>query len=148
MSKRDAPILVVDDDPADRDFAVDSLKIAGVTGPIETASNGQEAIDYVSGKGAYADRSRFPLPCLILLDIKMPLMDGFDVVDWIRRSERVATIPIIMLSGSGHEQDIERAYIAGANGYLVKPANLSLLAEIMKAVKAYWLDFNCTTHLR
>lgn len=142
MTAQETPLLIVDDDPADREFVVDSLKIAGVLRPIRTAEHGRQAIDYLSGAGIYSDRKRNPLPCLIITDLKMPLTDGFELLDWVRRTGRMACLPVLMLSGSSQDRDVERAYAMGANGFLVKPVSLTRLADMMAAVKAYWLDFN------
>ena len=131
MITREAPVLVVDDDPDDRSFIVEALKMAGVTHIIKTANNGREAIDQLqSGRK----------PTLLLLDIKMPLMNGFEVLEWMKAKKIL--VPVVMLSGSAQPSDIERAYRLGAGGFLVKPASLEELSRMMQSVKDFWLQYN------
>src|SRR6185369_15415772 len=121
MTKFMKTILQVEDDPNDVFFLQRALKKAGVLNPIQVARDGQEAIDYLQGVGKFADREQFPLPALILLDLKLPLVMGLDVLKWIRQ-EAGLTVPIVLLTASAQESDIAAAYCLGANGFLVKPS--------------------------
>src|SRR4030095_9287135 len=95
-----------------------------LTCPVEVrfVNDGQEALDYLQGKGQYADRSRFPLPTVIFLDIKMPRLNGFEVLKWLKEQETFKRIPVAMITSSQMQEDIDRVYELGASAYLVKPA--------------------------
>jgi DNA-binding response OmpR family regulator len=134
-------ILLVEDDPNDLFFLQQALQKAGVVNPIWVANNGQEAIDYFQGTGRFANRTIFPLPYLVLLDLKLPHVMGLDVLKWIR-DQPEATAIVVILSSSSDEADIAAAYRLGANGYLVKPADIYKLTEMAKAIKDFWLTQN------
>lgn len=134
-------ILLVDDDENDVFFMQQAMQKAGVLNPIRVASNGQEAIDYFKGTGKFANRGEFSLPGLVLLDLKLPRVMGLDVLKWIRQQPEVAAI-VIIFSSSNEEADIATAYRLGANGYLVKPSDVSQLAAMVKSVKDFWLTQN------
>jgi CheY-like chemotaxis protein len=134
-------ILLVEDDESDVYFLREALKKAGVQNPLQVASDGQQAIDYFKGTGKYANREEFPLPSLVLLDLKLPHVMGLDVLKWIRQEP--GTVPIvIILSASKDDADITTAYRLGANGYLVKPVVVSKLVEMAKSIKDFWLKQN------
>ena len=134
-------ILLVEDEPNDVYFMQQAMQKAGVVNPIQVASDGRQAIDYFKGAGKFANRSEFPLPCLVLLDLKLPYVMGLDVLKWIRQQPQAATI-VIILSSSKDEADVAAAYRLGANGYLVKPPELSKLLDMAKSIKDYWLTHN------
>lgn len=134
-------ILLVEDEEGDVFFMRQALKKAGVLNPLQVASDGQEAIDYFKGTGKFANREEFPLPCLVLLDLKLPRVMGLNVLKWIREQSEVPTI-VIILTSSREEVDISTAYRLGANGYLVKPHDVSLLTDITKSIKDFWLTRN------
>jgi CheY-like chemotaxis protein len=134
-------ILQVEDDPNDVFLLQRAMKKMGVTNPLQVASDGQEAIDYLQGAGKFADRRKFPLPCLVLLDLKLPYVMGLEVLRWIRQQPGAA-LPVVMLSASGEEADIAAAYQLGANAFLTKPSEASKLEEIVKAIKDFWLTYN------
>ncbi len=98
----------------------------------------------MSGNGAYSDRIKWPLPSLILLDLKMPGLSGHEVLKWIRTRPETCTIPVIVLTSSHQDSDIRRAYILGANGYLVKPGTPAELLTMVEGIKNYWLTQNRT----
>jgi two-component system response regulator len=135
------PILQVEDDPNDVFFLQHAMKKAGVANPVQVATDGQQAIDYLQGVGKFADRQKFPLPCLILLDLKLPHVMGLDVLKWIRQQSGMA-IAVVMLTASSEESDIATAYRLGANGFLVKPSEVDKLVEMAKAINAFWLTYN------
>ena len=134
-------ILQIEDDSNDVFFFQRAMEKAGVANPIQVARDGQEAIDYLQGVGKFADREQFPLPALILLDLKLPLVMGLDVLKWIRQ-EAGLTVPIVLLTASAQESDIAAAYCLGANGFLVKPSQSSVLVDIAKAIQNFWLTHN------
>lgn len=135
------PILQVEDDPNDVFFLQHAMKKAGVANPVQVATDGQQAIDYLRGAGPFADRAKFPLPCLVLLDLNLPCMSGLDVLRWIRQQSGLDLV-VLVLSTSGDDEEIAAAYRLGANGYLVKPSQASKLAEMARAIKDFWLTHN------
>ena len=118
------------------------MKNAGVTNPVRVARDGQEVLDYFQGNGKFADRSKFPFPYLVLLDLKLPYVMGLDVLTWIRSQPQFKSTVVIVLTSSRHTQDIRTAYQLGANAYLVKPADLNALEGMMRTLKDFWLVQN------
>ena len=146
MNAAHGAVLLVDDDPDDRAFVRDALAACGVAAPrCPAVVNGKEALDYLDGRGPYADREKHPAACLVLLDIKMPVLDGFETLSAIRASETHDTLPVVMLTGSAQPSDVKRAFGLGANAFLVKPASLSRLKTMLRAVVEFWLEFNVTS---
>ena len=140
-----SPILYAEDDENDAYFLNRAFKAAGVEHPLVIVTDGQEAIDYCVGRGAYADRADYPLPYLALLDLNMPRKSGLDVLQWIRQESPLATLPVIILTSSLQDSDIDRAYRHGANAYLGKPSQPDDLIPLTKAIKDFWLTQNRTT---
>ena len=138
-------ILLVEDEENDVVFMEMALEKAGLTNEFQVAEDGEEAISYLSGKGQFADRTRFPLPALVFLDLKLPLVMGMDVLKWIRDQPALDTIVVIILTSSQQRSDIQKACALGANSYLVKPSNPAGLVEIVELVKRYWLRLNQPT---
>ena len=134
-------ILQVEDDPNDVFFLQKAMKKVGVANPIQVAKDGQQAIDYLQGAGRFADREKFPFPCLVLLDLKLPYVMGLDVLKWIRQRSGLELV-VVLLTASGEDADIAAAYRLGANGFLVKPTQASKLVEMAKAIKDFWLTHN------
>ena len=134
-------ILQVEDDPNDVFLLQHAMTKAGVTNPIQVATDGQQAIDYLKGVGKFANRETFPMPCLVLLDLKLPHVMGLNVLTWIRQQPGGALV-VVMLTASGEDADIATAYRLGANGFLVKPSQASKLVEMAKAIKDFWLMHN------
>ena len=137
-------ILVVEDDENDVFFLQKAIKRAGIEIPVHVASDGRKALDYLDGAGAFADREEFPLPTLVLLDLKLPQVMGLDVLRWIRQRPELL-FPVIILSASSNEADIEAAYRLGANAYLVKPGVAAKLLDMVRAIKDFWLTHNTST---
>src|SRR6476660_783230 len=127
-------ILFVDDDPNDMLLVQRAFKKAGLTYPLIHKRDGEEAIDYLSGKPPYSDRTRHPLPTLILLDIKMPKLNGFDVLNWLQRQPALAKIPVVILTASVRVEDRSEAEKLGAVGYRTKPVDFGELVEIIRDV--------------
>ena len=132
-------ILLVEDDPNDALIAQRAFKQAGVPHWIIRLPDGEEAIKYLSGKGQYSDRKANPLPVLVLLDLKMPKITGFDVLTWIRTRPELASIPVVILTGSGLERDRAEAQKLGAVGYEIKPVDFNALLNIIHSIGTRWL---------
>jgi CheY-like chemotaxis protein len=132
------PILLVEDDPNDVWLVKHAFQSANISNPLRIVNDGQEAIDYLKGNGAYSDRGAFPLPKLVLLDLKMPRLNGFDVIGWMRRHYPWKLTPIIILSSSALPQDVNRAYELGANAYMVKPADYRALERLFRTIADFW----------
>jgi CheY-like chemotaxis protein len=135
------PILQVEDDPNDVFLLQHAMTRAGVTNPIQVATNGRQAIEYLKGTGKFADREQFPLPCLVLLDLKLPYVMGLEVLKWIRQQPGTAPI-VLLLTASAEDADIAAAYRLGANAFLTKPSRANKLEEMVKAIKDFWLTHN------
>jgi two-component system response regulator len=138
-------ILQVDDDPNDVFLLRHAMKTAGVPNPIQVVNDGQEAIDYLRGTGKFANRGKFPFPCLVLLDLKLAYVMGLDVLQWIRR-ECPTPLVVIILTASAEDEDIATAYRLGANAFLTKPSEASKLEEMVRAIKDFWLTHNTLPH--
>jgi CheY-like chemotaxis protein len=135
-------ILLVEDRPEDVFLLNRALERAAFSCNLQVATNGQKIIEYLSGSGVYADRKSYPLPALVLLDIKMPRPSGHEVVQWIRTQPQFNYLPVVMLTSSNDPSDVERAYNAGANSYLVKPPLYSAFERMLPCVLEYWLNLN------
>jgi CheY-like chemotaxis protein len=138
-------ILVAEDDPNDIFFLRRAFQKAQIKCQILDVSNGQEAVWYLGGTPPYNNRSEYPLPQLLLLDLKMPLMNGFDVLEWLRQQPNLTEIPALVLSSSGHDDDIRRAQLLGARDYYIKPSDLAQLTNMAREVASKWLDSNGLT---
>jgi CheY-like chemotaxis protein len=135
-------ILLVEDNADDVFFMQRALKSAGVENPVQVAADGQEALDYLAGEGQFANRDKFELPCVILLDLKLPRKTGHEVLRWLREQPRFGSIVVIALTTSREPKDIQDAYRLGANAYLVKPTSPTQLTEMMTAFRQFWLQYN------
>ncbi len=138
MPEKSVVILHVEDDPAHRLLVKESLINHSVTNKVIEMEDGQEAIDYLYGRGEYADREKCPLPDLILLDIKMPVMDGFEVLKELKNDPEMKHIPVIMLTTSTKEEEVAMGYNFGANAYVTKPLDFSEFAKKLKDIKLFW----------
>jgi CheY-like chemotaxis protein len=134
--------LVAEDDENDVFFLQRAFQQAKIENPLHVVGDGQEAIDYLSGEGKFSDRSLYPLPHLFILDLKMPRKTGLDVLAWLQEQPEMRCLPVLVLSSSAQRTDIERAYMLGANGFVVKPASLETRVELAKLIGAFWLEFN------
>lgn len=130
-------ILLVDDNPHDVVLIRLAFRRVGIIDTIQLVKDGAEAMRYINGEGAYADRHQFPIPTLVLLDLKMPQTSGFDVLQWIREQPELANVIVVVMSGSRNDQDIERAYALGANSYLTKPTRFEEMVKMMETLKNY-----------
>ena len=133
------PILYVEDQDDDVVLMRYAWDKAGLLNPLQVVNNGERALAYLSGTGKYANRYEYPMPCLVLLDLKMPKLGGLDVLKWIREQPAIQTLPVIVLSSSNQQQDIRTAYARGANSFLTKPPHVDGLVELVASLKAFWL---------
>jgi CheY-like chemotaxis protein len=136
------PLLLVEDDVNDLYFFERAAAKAGVTNPLHTVRDGQQAISYLAGAGEYADRQRFPKPGIVFLDLNLPVKHGLDVLKWIRANPETKTLIVIVLTSSSAELDVDETYRFGANAYLVKPADPTSLTGMLGAIKGFWLAYN------
>jgi CheY-like chemotaxis protein len=134
-------ILLVDDSGNDLDLMRLAFKKAGITNPLQEVRDGEEAIAYLKGVGIYADRFMYPLPAVMLLDLKMPRKDGFDVLAWIRAERSFKAMPVMILTASMQKADVERAFELGATAFLVKPVSLEHLTITIRRLRD-WLEIN------
>lgn len=116
-----------------------AFKQAGLVNPLFVVEDGEEAIAYLNGDGKFANRNEYPLPTLLLLDLKMPRKDGFDVLEWIRRQPMLAALRVVVLTTSDRIHDVNRAYQLGANSFLTKPVDFRDFVQLSSAIKGYWL---------
>ena len=135
-------ILLVEDNPSDIDLTKRALANANIANKLVVAEDGQEALDYLFGTGHYAGRDAAPLLALVLLDLKLPKVDGLDVLRRIRADERTKRLPVVILTSSQEEQDIAAGYDLGANSYIRKPVDFFQFAEAIKSMGLYWLVLN------
>jgi len=110
--------------------------------PLLVVKNGEEAISYLKGEPPYNERANYPLPVLLLLDLKMPRKDGFEVLRWIRQQRALDTLRVLVLTSSAASRDVNLAYQLGANSFLVKPSDFSDLVQLTRFIDGFWLQFN------
>lgn len=132
-------ILIVEDNDDHAFFIEQAFRQARLANPTHRVSNGDEAVEYLKGEGQYANRSEFPLPSLVLLDLKMPRRNGFEVLEWIRNQPGLKGLRVIVLTTSDEIRDVNRAYELGANSFLVKPVNVPDFMQLVQAVNGYWM---------
>jgi len=136
--KRELVMLVAEDDPADADLLRIAMRRAGVTNRMFFVKDGEQAIDYLRGKGEFADREKYPFPTILLTDLKMPRRTGLELLDWLRQHPDCKVLPTVLMSGSALPNDIHTAYGFGAKSYFAKPSSLDELTELMKVLNQYW----------
>jgi CheY-like chemotaxis protein len=131
-------ILLVEDTEDDVFFFKRALERKGITHPVHVVNDGEAALNYLRGKDTYADRVKYPLPDLIFLDINLPKLDGHEVLDWLRTHIDIPYLPVVMMSNSTRQEDVDSAYRHGANAYLVKPSDSDSLEGILQLTIDYW----------
>ena len=132
-------VLLVEDDLNDIFLVKRAFKSAHIHNPLQIVTDGEEAISYLHGEGKYADRRAYPLPKLIVMDIKMPGLSGFEVLQWAKRNGRpLRRIPIVIVSSSEEPADINRAYELGANAYMIKPMDYRAVEHLFESITRYW----------
>lgn len=135
-------ILLVEDSPDDATLIQRAFRKTNLMNPVRLVQDGEEAIDYLSGAGAFADRDRFPLPVRLLLDIQLPRKTGLEVLEWLRTTPSLKRLPVVMLTSSKEQIDVNRAYDLGVNSYLTKPVAFEALMEMVKRVNLCWVLLN------
>jgi len=135
-------ILLVEDNPSDVGLTQRALAKSRVSNELVVAEDGQEALDYLFGAGAYAGREVTELPALVLLDLKLPRVDGLEVLRQIRADERTRRLPVVILTTSREEQDVAQSYDLGANSYIRKPVDFTQFAQAVEHLGLYWLVLN------
>jgi CheY-like chemotaxis protein len=135
-------ILLVEDNEDDIFIMKKACQRTGIPHLLRVVTDGDMAIDYLSGKGQYADRTSHPIPEVIFLDIKMPHRDGHEVLAWIRTQPSLKSLPVVMLTGSTQTADIDRAYELGVTSYLQKVPSLAEFGQAVRIILKYWLELN------
>jgi CheY-like chemotaxis protein len=134
-----ATVLHIDDDANDTTLLQAAARSANLQFRLHNVEDGDRAIAYLSGAEPYSDRNKYPLPSLILLDLKMPRATGFEVLKWIRQHPELGQLPVVVLSGSELQDDVRQAYGVGANSYLVKPIGFENLVNLVRNITTLWL---------
>lgn len=132
-------ILIAEDNENDVLMLRRAFTHLGINAPIHIVADGEQAIAYLEGSGRYSNRAEYPLPDLLLLDLKMPRINGFEVLQWVRANFSVAPLRIVVLTTSAHIADINRAYQLGANSFLVKPLQFDDFRNTLRAIYDYWV---------
>jgi two-component system response regulator len=135
-------ILLVEDNPDDEALTLRGFRKANIANEIAVVRDGAEALDYLFATGAHADRDPAALPSVVLLDLKLPKVDGLEVLRRLREHPRTHTIPVVILTSSKEEQDLVRSYALGANSYVRKPVDFSEFAAAVRTLGMYWLLLN------
>ncbi|MFC4729693.1 response regulator [Coralloluteibacterium thermophilus] len=141
MSKTIRTILLAEDSPADAEMAIDALREANLVNPITHVEDGVEALDWLFSRGNFADRGSEP-PAVVLLDIKMPRMDGLEVLRQMREDERLRKVPVVILSSSREESDLARSWDLGVNAYVVKPVDVDQFFRAVQTLGQFWAVLN------
>ena len=142
MENPAAHILLVEDNRMDVELTLDAFREARLANTIHVAPTGQEALDYLFGRGRFADRTAYPMPSLVLLDLKLPGVDGFTVLREIKSTPILRRLPVIILTSSKEEGDRAVTYDSGANSYIVKPVSFTGFLEVVRQIEGYWLSLN------
>ncbi|MDA3820774.1 MAG: response regulator [Candidatus Delongbacteria bacterium] len=135
-------ILIVEDNPEDAEIAVRAFKKNKLTNKLYVVNDGEQALDFIFAKNDFADRNKLAKPKIILLDLKLPKVDGLEVLKKIKGNEKTKVIPVIMLTSSKEESDIIHSYKLGVNSYIVKPVDFDKFVEAVSNLGLYWLLLN------
>lgn len=142
MQKETSEILMVEDNPNDAEMALNSLKKHNLANKVQWVEDGEEALDFLYATGKYAERNAKIIPKLILLDLKLPKIDGLEVLEKIKSDENLKCIPVVILTSSREEIDVIKAYNLGVNSYIVKPVDFEQFTNSVAEVGLYWLVLN------
>jgi CheY-like chemotaxis protein len=142
-------ILLVEDDPNDILLTQRAFRKANLTNAsLQVVTDGDTAVAYLSGVGEYADRDHYPLPVVVLLDLKLPRRSGHEILRWLRQQPELKRLLVVVLTSSNQRSDVDQAYDLGANSYLVKPIGLAALVQVVQALNLYWLLLNEKPEIR
>jgi CheY-like chemotaxis protein len=141
MAKDRPTLLIVEDNEDDIFFVERIFKQIGARCELRFARDGIEAIEYLSGQGAFKDRAKYAMPTIILMDLKMPRRNGFEVLEWMHNQPEIKLIPTIVVTSSTLQEDVTRAYRLGANAVMNKPVDKDSLLQMLKSFHIYWTDF-------
>jgi CheY-like chemotaxis protein len=136
---KESVILLVEDRQDDITIIARAFAEAKLDNPVRVVTDGEKAMQYLQGEGDYADRARNPLPQLILLDLKLPKVDGFEFLKWLRQQPEYGHIIVLVLTVSAEVRDVHRAYDLGANSFMVKPDDFRNVTEMVRSLRDYWL---------
>jgi CheY-like chemotaxis protein len=139
-------ILVVEDDPAHVEIIRRNFEVSRLANRLISVEDGQAALDYLDRKGQFNDETKFPMPNLILLDLRLPKVDGLDVLKIIKSDQKLSIIPVVILTTSSAEADMVKAYELKANSYLVKPVDFIQFSKLMETFGYYWVAWNQYPH--
>jgi two-component system response regulator len=142
METNPIEILLVEDNPNDMELTLHAFKKSNIANPIKVVRDGAEALDYLFGTGMYADRDPNHQPRVVLLDLKLPKVDGLEVLRRVKADVRTRLIPVVVLTSSKEERDIVESYRLGVNSYIVKPVDFEQFTESMRILGYYWLLLN------
>lgn len=135
-------ILLVEDNPKDVFLIQRAFRKAEIVTPLKVVSDGDAAVQYLAGETPYCDRATYPLPVLVLLDLKLPRRSGAEVLAWIRQEPNLQRLPVVALTSSREYSDVNRIYDLGANAYIVKPPDFDQLVRILKTLNLHWITYN------
>jgi two-component system response regulator len=139
---RERTILLVEDNPDDQELTLRALKLNNILNEVVTVEDGAQALDYLFCEGEYADRDPIAMPQVVLLDLKLPKIDGLEVLRRVRADERTRLLPIVILTSSKEERDVAEGYGLGANSYVRKPVDFNEFREAVRNLGLYWLLLN------
>ncbi len=142
MTQSEVEILLVEDNPADVELTLHALRHSNLANQIQVARDGEEALDFLFCRGAYSDRSIKHAPKIVLLDLKLPKVDGLEVLRQLKSDNRTKAIPVVILTSSKEERDLVKGYQLGVNSYIEKPVDFNQFRETVKQVGLYWLVVN------
>lgn len=142
MSHQPFDVLLVEDNPQDAEMILWALKKLNLAERILTLTDGAEAVDFLFGSGSYANRNTDARPKVIFLDLKLPSLDGIEVLKKIKNDERTKVIPVVVLTSSHEHRDVEDSYELGVNSYVVKPVNSELFDKSIREMGLYWMQIN------
>jgi CheY-like chemotaxis protein len=135
-------ILLVEDNPKDVFLVQRALRKAQVATPLQVVNDGDAAVKYLAGEAPYSDRTTYPLPVVVLLDLKLPRRSGAEVLMWVRQHAHLKRLPVVVLTSSREHVDINRVYDLGANAYIVKPPDFDQLVDILRTLNLHWIAYN------
>lgn len=139
MTLKHYTVLMVENNRNSAALLQKAYQHLGFTNPIHLVTDGRDAVDYLAGNWIYENRNLYPLPMLVLLDLDLPRISGFEVLKWVRQQSGLEQLRIVVFCDSQKQQDIDRAYAYGANSYLYKPSGFKALLEMVKALHEYWV---------